>query len=766
MASEINTQWSTSLPALTARHLIALFIIGVLSVASYISLNTILSPTTLNGGLVNLSGRQRMYTQRIPFLALELSNAKTALEREKAHRDLAEAIDSMEKLHGSLIHGNKELALSPVLPPSIHAMYFDPPMNMDLKIRRFIDEAKAFNGESADKLNSKNPHLQYLISEGQGPLLNGCDQLVLEGQKSKIGERKTLVDLHFEVLLLTLFALVFIAFFIFRPMVRQIDRERISLLDAQKRLGSVLDAAAEAIFSLDADGKILTANREAALVWGHEPKELIGRSWQQLFSEEKAILQKIISLSRQNEKSRWELHAENRQGQTFIAETRISHFKIGDESLFTLACQDITERKRAEERLAYLATRDPLTQLFNRNQLNEVIESTVKEARMGQRGALLYIDLDNFKLVNDSGGHLVGDQFLIKIASVLREVVQHEDTIIRFGGDEFMVVLHNTNLEEAQALGKTMLEKIGHLVFHNNGESFNMSASIGLTIIEGDCSLDQVMAQADGACYTAKAKGRNRMEVYSDQGNALYTLKHEANWRMRIKEGLANERFEIWFQPIVNISSPKTNRYEVLLRLREPDGQIILPTVFRPAAARFKISQEIDCYVLKKALMYLLSDHNLELWINLTGEFLNDATMVDFIRKVFTVTGISPSRIVLEVSESELRFNFSSISSAILLLKSHGFQLALDQFDAGFSSFSFLQKVPVDYLKIGSEVIRELTSEPTKQLFIKAISQIAHQLKIKLVAQFVEDESTLKLLPELGIDLAQGYHIAAPRPKP
>ncbi len=431
------------------------------------------------------------------------------------------------------------------------------------------------------------------------------------------------------------------------------------------------------------------------------------------------------------------------------------------------ARRELEEQLRGErERLAYLATRDPLTKLFNRAQLATAIDEAITQvATGGPPGALIYIDLDNFKIVNDTLGHAAGDRLLVQLAYLLQGATRHGDVAARFGGDEFVVLLKNVSPAEATTLAERFRARIGDFIFCDSGKSFNVGVSIGLVPLNGQAPGEQVVAYADAACYAAKSRGRNRVEMYQANGRELAQLRRDSDWMSQVKEALKSNRFEIWFQPIVELDTGRPHSYEALLRLCTATGEYANPSVFLPAAERFRLMREIDRWVIRAAIRHLGADDTLKLAINLSGQSFGDDALPEFIEKRFSASGVAPERVTFEITESAVISNLATAQTMIERLRANGFRFALDDFGAGFSSFAYLKHLHVDYLKIDGSFIRDLIRDPANLPIVKVMHDIAHHLNIRSVAEFVQGAEEVAALRGIGVDLAQGYFFGKPEPR-
>ena len=442
---------------------------------------------------------------------------------------------------------------------------------------------------------------------------------------------------------------------------------------------------------------------------------------------------------------------------------------VAEQSLKVRAARRQAEEElyQERERLSYLATRDPLTKLYNRAHFSTAVEAAVGLAEAGgPSGALFYIDLDNFKIVNDSLGHAAGDRLLVQMAYLLRNAVRACDTVARFGGDEFVVLQEDLSLPEARLSAERLRGRVSDFIFCDSGKSFHIGVSVGVAPFNGQTHAEHVIAAADSACYAAKARGRNRVEIAQGDESELARLRSDSTWATRIKQALKNNAFELWFQPVVNLESEWVEFHEALLRLRTEDGEIVEPMLFLPAAERFHMAAEIDRRVVKLALRHLAADPSLHLAINLSGQSVSDTTLPEFIRKSFACAEVAPGRATFEITETAVISNLDVARAMMEKLRQEGFRFALDDFGAGFSSFSYLKNLSVDFLKIDGSFVRDLVSEPINMAFVKVMNDIARHLRVHGVAEHVESAETLEAVRGIGVHFAQGHYFSPPTPKP
>ena len=421
------------------------------------------------------------------------------------------------------------------------------------------------------------------------------------------------------------------------------------------------------------------------------------------------------------------------------------------------------EKKLHQERERYkhLATHDTLTTLCNRPAFLEVLQQAVKAARKGVSSALVCVDLDNFKLINDSFGHASGDMVLFEVAALLKDCVRSQDLPARLGGDEFAVLFQDIDLSEATAIAERIRRRMESLHFSHSTRPFGIVASIGLAMIDGTAPEKDVMAFADSACYSAKIQGGARVEVYDDNDSSMANLRLMAPRAVEIKEAVRTGAFKILFQPIVDVQTTEPVHYEVLLRLAN-DQTLIPPGAFISTAERFRIMPEIDRHVINMALPFLVKNRSLRLAINLSGQSFGDQTLPDFIDSAFKDVGVEPGRVTFEITETALISNMPTAREAMRHLRTAGFGFALDDFGAGFSSFSYLKDFIADYLKIDGKFVREAETDPSNWIFVELMNDVAHRLKIKSIAESVEQAPTLEKLRNIGVDFAQGYLFGRP----
>lgn len=422
----------------------------------------------------------------------------------------------------------------------------------------------------------------------------------------------------------------------------------------------------------------------------------------------------------------------------------------------------------AEATIHHLAYHDHLTGLVNRNEFDRRLNAVLTSAKNDDFShALLYLDLDQFKVINDTCGHQAGDEMLSQLAVVLRKLVRGNDVLARLGGDEFGLLLGDCPLDQAKSIAEELREAIGDFRFVWRDKIFSVRVSIGVALITKDShSADEVLSAADIACYAAKDLGRDRIHVYADDDSDMQRRHTEMQWVSRIKDALDNGQFILYQQKMCSLSrvNGDEGHSEFLIRMLDSDGSIILPGAFIPAAERYGMMPSVDRWVIKSIIDHLVQSHKDEgvYFINLSGASLSDDGIFSFIKQEIARSKIPPELLCFEITETAAIASLSNAVEFINEIRSIGCRFALDDFGAGLSSFSYLKTIPVDYLKIDGAFVRDINEDPMNYAIVQAINEIGHVAGLHTVAEYVEDEETLKLLREIGVDLAQGYCIERP----
>jgi len=430
---------------------------------------------------------------------------------------------------------------------------------------------------------------------------------------------------------------------------------------------------------------------------------------------------------------------------------------------------DVTELRGLANKVSYQATHDALTGLINRREFERRLALLLESARQEDKEhALCYIDLDQFKIVNDTCGHVAGDELLRQLTTLLQAQVRERDTLARLGGDEFGILLGNCHLNKAEKIAEAFCHMVKEFRFVWQDKSFEIGASIGLVAIEANSgSTTDLLSAADSACYVAKDKGRNRVYVYQPDDEELVARHGEMQWVSRINQALEENRFELFYQPIVALQGGKEKMHvEVLLRLRDEAGKLIFPMAFIPAAERFDLMPAIDRWVIRNVFAFCEASgrDDITYAVNLSGASLSDAGLMGYLREQFSNYDVRPYDISFEITETAAISNLSEAIHFISELKILGCSFSLDDFGSGLSSFAYLKNLPVDYLKIDGGFIRSIVDNPIDCAMVESINHIGHVMGIKTIAEFVENDEIYTCIKNLGVDYAQGYYIEKPKP--
>lgn len=452
-------------------------------------------------------------------------------------------------------------------------------------------------------------------------------------------------------------------------------------------------------------------------------------------------------------------------------ESSVQVESVGDEEIVAISqalnstIKAVNER---DEELRKMADHDPLTGLVNRNYFMRELEETLEEASHGDASsALLFIDLDQFKYVNDTVGHGAGDRLLVQVAEALRHRARAYDVIARFGGDEFVMLARDVDRSDAVGVARSLLRVLQDMRFVEAEHSFNIYCSIGVTMIDTDrYNVDELLSQADMACFQAKSRGRNRYHMFEISDYDKKALVEDIGWSQRIRDAIDNSDFLLYFQPMVGAKADDQEFYEVLLRMTDADGGVVAPSVFFQAAERFGMMVDVDYWVIEHSLAaladYRLDGRDVCFSINLSGHVFEDQALASMIVEALEEHEIPGSSVVFEVTEQSAVRYMDRANSLIQSLRNRGCRFALDDFGTGFSSYGYIKSLPIDYIKVSGDFIEGIKRDHVDEVMVKSMVEIAKALGKKIIAENIEDAETLKILLEMGVDFFQGYYFGAP----
>ena len=551
-----------------------------------------------------------------------------------------------------------------------------------------------------------------------------------------------------------------------------------AIRESESRFQALYDDSPSMFFTLDPDGTIISANKYGAQHLGYAVSELVGKSILDLCvqDDKKVILDKIIScVSYPNDVFRCEIGIVHKYHDIIWVRATLRLIRYSQTELNVLVtCEDISETRLLSEQLEHQAKHDALTGLINRTEFERRLRRIINSESSGEDHSLCYLDLDQFKVINDTCGHIAGDELIRQVSDLLADIVRKRDTLARLGGDEFAILMEHCAIDQATRVARDLLKAVEAFRFVWEGKRFNLGVSIGVVPIDvGQGSVNDILSIADAACYAAKDAGRNRVHVYHADDIELSKRRSEMHWVSEINKALEEDRLRLAMQPIVWLGTENEGRkgkhYELLLRMESIDGDIISPGAFLPAAERYNLSGKLDRWVVDTALKWLL-DNPAELEalalcsINLSGHSLGDQELMGHLVKKFETIKVPPEKICFEITETAAIANLGDAIRFIQTLKGIGCCFALDDFGTGLSSFNYLKNIPVDFLKIDGSFVRNIINDPIDLAMVRSINDIGHVMGKLTIAEFVESEEILESLREIGVNYAQGYAVSAPRP--
>jgi diguanylate cyclase (GGDEF)-like protein/PAS domain S-box-containing protein len=530
-------------------------------------------------------------------------------------------------------------------------------------------------------------------------------------------------------------------------------------------------------FSLNEKGEIVHINDYGAEQLGYSTEEIIGLHLTDLsINREKDKTLEYLEKCTLNINKIHRLESINVRKDGSIINVRqtgrmVTNQESGESNIL-LVSEDITSSKKLFEQLSYQETHDNLTSLINRKEFNRRLQTAIDTARSDKAlHALCYIDLDRFNIINDTCGHVAGDDLLQQLSMELQKHVSKRDILARLGGDEFGLLFMYTDSNWVKKAIKKVHRTIKNFHFEWEGQKYQISSSIGISYIDENAEdVSEILKQSDAACFAAKDAGRDRIHIYGDNDTALAKRRGEIKWVNKINAAFEKNLFSIYIQDITPINSSKEgDHYEVLIRMINENGREISPGLFMSAAERYNLSPKIDRWVIVSTFQWLI-EHPEQLEqlclcsINLSGNSLCDEDFLDFITQIFETTKIPPEKICFEVTETAAIANLSGAVDFIKTVKKLGCYFALDDFGSGLSSFAYLKNLPVDILKIDGIFVKDIAVDSVDYAMVKSINEIGHVMGKRTVAEFVESKEVLEKLNEIGVDFAQGYYFCKPHP--
>jgi len=550
-----------------------------------------------------------------------------------------------------------------------------------------------------------------------------------------------------------------------------------ALRESEEQFKSIFEYAPVGICLIDIEGNILKANQTICNVLGFSLEELVSKNFMSFShpDEVEFCAEKFKKLISGEEKyCCMEKRYRQKDGHYLWGNLNASTIKDENDKLSCLVIQleDISEARELTEQLSYQASHDSLTNLMNRREFENRLKRILDSDDLGNKEhALCYLDLDQFKIVNDTCGHTAGDEMLRQLSIILKKQLRTRDTIARLGGDEFGILMEHCSIDNALRAANSLLEAIKQFQFLWEGQAFNIGASFGLVSITKDSRMLDYLKAADTACYVAKDMGRNRVHVYNEDDAGLVKRQGEMLWVNRINKTLNENRFFLVAQSIQSIpnSDKSGEKLEILLRMEDESGEIISPGFFLPAAERYGLAITLDRWVVKTAINTIirrktLSSKSSLYSINLSGQSIGDKGFLEYVELIFDTFPEAIEKVCFEITETAAINNFANALKFIKTLKKRGCCFALDDFGSGLSSFAYLKNLPVDFIKIDGMFVKDIVNNKINYAMVKSINEIAQVMGKQTIAEFVENDSTLVILEKIGVDYAQGYAIGKPRP--
>jgi len=555
------------------------------------------------------------------------------------------------------------------------------------------------------------------------------------------------------------------------------ERMEATLFDEKERAQVTLNSIGDAVITTDTAGRVTFLNPVAENMTGWNTGDARGQTLETVFqiineTTRKTVESPVGRALRENRIVGLANHTVliRRDGKELHIEDSAAPIRNrnGEISGVVLVFNDVSEKRMLALQLSYQACHDSLTGLANRSEFELALGKLIANAAALHRyHALLYLDLDQFKVINDTCGHGAGDLLLREIADLLKVKIRGSDTLARLGGDEFGVLLENCPREKAQSIAQELLETIREFRFDWEEKTFSVGVSIGLVeITEDSGSAARMLSAADTACYAAKDMGRNQVQIYQPDNEEMARRHGEMHWVARIAKAFEEERFMLFYQPIVPLASGDrdTEHIEILIRLLDENNQMVPPDSFIPAAERYNLMRSIDRWVVANTFNWLVAnpERDIVCAINLSGQSIGDEQFLHFLFNQFKGTGVAPGKICFEITETAAIANILKASEFIGELKAIGCRFSLDDFGSGLSSFSYLKNLPVDYLKIDGIFVKDMERAPIDCAMVEAINSIGHIMGIKTIAEYVENDAILEKIKAIGVDYAQGFGIAKP----
>ena len=630
-----------------------------------------------------------------------------------------------------------------------------------------------------------NPHV--IDQNSLLPVYSSTHTLGVGGQEYviRLMRQMTWADLDYEWLVFAVFATAAFSLLLFNVVnlriqsARESQRAQAEIFREREHAQVTLHSISEAVITTDIDKNVVFMNPIARRITGWSEEDAIGKPIDTVFRLIKEETREpATSTVDECLESRSTVAFDkpalliNKNGDEFAIENSSSPIRGHNGEIIgaVLVFRNITHIRNLSKKMEFQATHDALTGLINRHEFEQQLKLAVNSAREeNKHHAICYLDLDQFKIVNDTCGHIAGDQLLKEISALMPQNIRGSDCLARLGGDEFGVLMFDCPMKQAEKVAENLRATIRDFTFSWDKKTFDIGVSIGLVPIRHDTgSVQDVLRRSDSACYIAKDLGRNRVHVYTPDDTEISRRHGELQWITRIKKALEQDNFVLALQAVKPVSKANASAHnEVLLRMVDDNGDLVPPMSFIPAAERYDIMPSLDKWVISSTFRMISElqprSAKADIYnINLSGQTLCNTDILEFIRRQLDSHGIDASHICFEITETAVIANLSLAIDFISKMKELGCMFALDDFGSGLSSFAYLKKLPVDFLKIDGEFVRDIIDDPMDRAIVSAINDIGHEIGLTTVAEYVENEEILQLIKELGVDYVQGYRVDKP----
>lgn len=558
----------------------------------------------------------------------------------------------------------------------------------------------------------------------------------------------------------------------FAERVRSLAEREAAYREVSSMHRHLLDNLQTVVMELDSDFKISFLNEAWHRVFGYDVDKSLNKPLKDFLTTRDGRKYRAIEgrfravLLKDRDSCEMEINIKDASGVRRWVQLQVSRSQFSDKpATLTICLDDVSKRKQAQDKLRYQATHDALTGLFNRHYFDKTLERLSDEAaNKHNTHGLIYLDIDYFKVINDNFGHHWGDNLLKTISTIISDQIRESDTLCRFGGDEFALLLNAVDSKKVVEIAEIIQQKLSNYNFTVDKQAVNLGCSVGISYIDGSTdNPEDYLMYADSALYVAKHRGRNIVHVYNPEDIESEELRENVDWAHRIRQAMTKNQLVLHFQPIVKISTRQVAYYEALIRMQDESGKLVMPGRFINALEKTGDIAMLDRWVIKRSVAMLRQHPQLNnLAINLSARAFRDESLVPMIRESLASASVDGHKITFELTENASLMNLKTTRRVISELHELGCSFAVDDFGSGFSSFAYLKDLPADYIKLDGSFIRNLHKDKVDQALVRSIIEVVQTLGRKTVAEFVENEEILEFLAKNGVDYAQGYHIGRP----